>query len=156
MCIPSKTILVREDDKPWHDSEIRRNTRKRDRQKKKAGKTGNITDWIKYKRLRNKVNNQRKHAKESFYNNLELIITDFENNDKRKVIRHFVKNNSSSSANPPLSFTLPSGETQLTFTDEEKADCLNDYFVSISTVNDENTVLPPFEKLTNNSLSTVN
>ena len=86
---------------------------KRDRQKKKAVKTGNITDWIKYKRLRNKVNNQRKHAKESFYNNLELTITDFENNDKRKfwkVIRHFVKNNSSSSAIPPLSSTLPSGE----------------------------------------------
>ena len=126
--------------------------------KKKAVKTGNITDWIKYKRLRNKVNNQRKHAKESFYNNLELIITDFENNDKRKfrkVIRHFVKTNSSSSAIPPLSSTLPSGETQWAFTDEEKADCLNDYFVSISTVNDENTVLPPFEKLTNNSLSTV-
>ena len=127
--------------------------------KKKAVKIGHITDWIKYKRLRNKVNNQRKHAKESFYNNLELIITDFENNDKRKfwkVIRHFVKNNSSSSAIPPLSSTLPSGETQWAFTDEAKADCLNDYFVSISTVNDENTVLPPFEKLTNNSLSTVN
>ena len=159
VCIPCKSILVREDDKPWYDSEIRRNTRKRDRQKKKAVKTGNITDWIKYKRLRNKVNNQRKHAKESFYNNLELIITDFENNDKRKfwkVIRHFVENNSSSSAIPPLSSTLPSGETQWAFTDEAKADCLNDYFVSISTVNDENTVLPPFEKLTNNSLSTVN
>ena len=159
MCIPCKSILVREDDKPWYDSEIRRNTRKRDRQKKKAVKTGNITDWIKYKRLRNKVNNQRKHAKESFYNNLELIITDFENNDKRKfwkVIRHFVKNNSSSSAILPLSSTLPLGETQWAFTDEAKADCLNDYFVSISTVNDENTVLPPFEKLTNNSLSTVN
>ena len=98
-------------------------------------------------------------TKESFYNNLELIITDFKNNDKRKfwkVIRHFVINNSSSSAIPPLSSTLPSGETQWAFTDEAKADCLNDYFVSISTVNDENTVLPPFEKLTNNSLSTIN
>ena len=105
------------------------------------------------------VNNQRKHAKESFYNSLELIITDFENKYKRKfwkVIRHFVKNNSPSSAIPPLSSTLPSGETQWAFTGEAKADCLNDYFVSISTVNDENTVLPPFEKLTNNSLSTVN
>ena len=66
VCIPCKSILVRIDDKPWYDSEIRRNTRKRDRQKKKAVKTGNTTDWVKYKRLRNKVNNQRKHAKESF------------------------------------------------------------------------------------------
>ena len=47
VCIPCKSILVREDDKPWYDSEIRRNTRKRDRQKRKAVKTGNITDWFK-------------------------------------------------------------------------------------------------------------
>ena len=76
-----------------------------------------------------------------------------------KAIRYFVKNSSSSSAIPPLSTTLPSGETQWSFTDKPKADCLNDYFVSISTANDENTVLPLFEKkntLTNSSLSTVN
>ena len=30
LCIPSKTIVVREDDKPWYDSEIRRNSRKRE------------------------------------------------------------------------------------------------------------------------------
>ena len=105
--------------------------------KKKAVKTSNVTDWIRYKRLRNKVTNQRKHAKESFYNNLELIITDFENNDKRKFwkdLRHFVKNNSSSLSIPPLSSTLPSSETHWLFTDEAKADCLNDYFVSISTI----------------------
>ena len=28
LCIPSKTIVVPEDDKPWYDSEIRRNSRK--------------------------------------------------------------------------------------------------------------------------------
>ena len=77
MCIPNKTILVREDDKPWYDYEIRRKTRKREMLKKKAVKTGNITDWGKYKSLSNKVNNQRKHAKESFYNNLEIIIAAF-------------------------------------------------------------------------------
>ena len=55
----SKTILVCEDDKPWYDSEIRRNSRKRDRLKRKAEKTGNLTDWAKYKRLRNKVNNEK-------------------------------------------------------------------------------------------------
>ena len=30
LCIPSKTIVVREDDKLWYDSEIRRNSSKRD------------------------------------------------------------------------------------------------------------------------------
>ena len=33
-CIPSKTVTIREDDKPWYDSEIRSFSRKRDKQKR--------------------------------------------------------------------------------------------------------------------------
>ena len=93
-CIPSKKVTFRPDDKPWYNSEIRRTSRKRDRLKSKAIKTGKISDWNSYKKLRNKVNNQKKQAKEIFFNNLELSITDFHKNDKRKfwqVVRHFVK-----------------------------------------------------------------
>ena len=42
------------------------------------------------------------------------------------------------------------------FYDQDKANCLNDYVASISTVNDEHTQLPPFTKLTDNSLSHIN
>ena len=59
-CIPSKTVTIRGDDKPWYDSEIRSFTRKRDKQKRKAIKTGNPNDWGTYKKLRNKVNNLKK------------------------------------------------------------------------------------------------
>ena len=45
LCIPSKTIVVREDDKAWYDSEIRMNLRKRGRLKKTALKSGNQNDW---------------------------------------------------------------------------------------------------------------
>ena len=37
-------------------------------------------------------------------------------------------------------------------TDKEKADCLNDYFMSVCRVSDENTQLPNFQKVTNGSL----
>ena len=84
MCIPSKTIVVREDDKSWLDSEIRRNSRNRDRIKKITVKSGNPNDWNKYKYCSNKVNNLKKHAKDSFYNDLDIIDLDFQNNDKRK------------------------------------------------------------------------
>ena len=97
----SKIIAVQEDDKPLHDSEIRRISRKRDRLKKTALKSGNQNDLKRYKYYRNKVNNKKKHAKEYFYNNLDIIVSDFQNNDKRnfwKVIRHFVKNNNSTSS----------------------------------------------------------
>ena len=70
-CIPHKDVTIRPNDKPWYDSEIRKYSRKRDRQKSKATKSGLQSDWTKYKLLRNKVNNLRKHAKETFYNNLE-------------------------------------------------------------------------------------
>ena len=38
---------------------------------------------------------------------------------------------------------------------QHKANCLNGYFASISTVNDENTQIPPFTKLTDNSPSQI-
>ena len=36
LCTPNKTMVVLEDYKPWYDSKIRRNSRKRDRLKKTA------------------------------------------------------------------------------------------------------------------------
>ena len=80
-----------------------------------------------------------------------ITLISFQNNDKRKfwkVIRHFVKNNNSSSSIPPLCSTLPNGVNQWHSNDQDKANCLNDYFASISTVNDEHTPLPPFSKPT--------
>ena len=51
--------------------------------------------------------------------------------------------------------TLPSGEKQLHFSDEEKAECLNEYFSLISNVDDHNTTLPPFLCKSQNSLRQV-
>ena len=147
LVFPSKKVTVRPDDKPWYNSEIRRTSRKRDRLKSKAIKTGKISDWNSYKKLRNKVNNQKKQAKEILFNNLELSITDFHKNDKRKfwqVVRHFVKSNDSSTTIPPLVSSSPLGRNKFHFTDKEKAECLNDYFASISNVDDQNAALPPF------------
>ena len=81
--MPSKTIVVREDDEQWYDSEIRRNSRKRDGLKIKAIQSGNSNVGNKYECFRNKVNNQKTHVKELFYNNLDGIVSDFKNKDKR-------------------------------------------------------------------------
>ena len=111
------------DDKPWCDSEIRSFTRKRDKQKRKAIKSGNLNDWGTYKKLRNKVNNLKKHAKELFFNNLELSISDFYNNDKKKfwkVIRHFIKNKESSSLLPPILDPDITDQNKFGFLDSER------------------------------------
>ena len=90
--IPHKDVTIRPNDKPWYDSEIRKNSRKCDRLKSKAVKTALRCDWTKYKILRNKVNNLKRHAKETFYNNLEFsLLSNFNNNKKEfwKIIKHF-------------------------------------------------------------------
>ena len=56
-CIPSRKVLVRPDDTPWFNNEIRKFCRKRDRLKKEAFKSGKVSILNKYKHLRNKINN---------------------------------------------------------------------------------------------------
>ena len=90
LCVPSKNVLIRPDDKPWYDCEIRRVSRKRDRLKRKFNKSGNQNILAKYKFFRNKVNNLKRHAKEQFYNNLEFSISDFHSNDKNNFGRLYV------------------------------------------------------------------
>ena len=70
VCIPSKVVTIRPNDKPWFTSEIRQLFRKRDRQKRKAISSCKVTEWNKYKHLRNTANNMKKHAKEIFFNNI--------------------------------------------------------------------------------------
>ena len=155
-CVPNKEVIIRPNDKPWYDSTIRSHTRKRDRAKKKALKSGSLTDWKSFKRLRNKVNNLKKHAKERFYNNIEnTLIESHVNNPKLywKLIKHFIKSNKNAEQIPPLKTTSQTGEEVYAFTDLEKANCLNDYFVSISTVDDSTATLPPFSCKTQNRLN---
>ena len=49
----------------------------------------------------------------------------------------------------------PNDETSASISDLEKAECLNNFFASISSVNEELAFLPPFTKETNNNLSQI-
>lgn len=70
-------------------------------------------------------------------------------------MRFFVKNNNTVSTLPPLCTTTMSGETIIHSTDVEKANCLNSYFNSISSLDDSNAVLPPFYEKTDKILEDV-
>ena len=80
LCVPSNLVVVR----PWYDSEIRHFTTKRDKLKRKLINSTSLHLREQYRKLRNKVNNLKKHAKERFYNNLESSISDFYSNNKRQ------------------------------------------------------------------------
>ena len=49
--------------------------------------------------------------------------------------------------------TVINEQEKYSFTDQEKSNCLNDYFASVSTVDDSNASLPNLIPKTNNSLS---
>jgi hypothetical protein len=63
-CIPTKIVTIRNNDRPWFNSELRREIRKRDRIRKIAIKSNKLSDIDKYKKQRNKVNNLKKTVKE--------------------------------------------------------------------------------------------
>ena len=159
-CIPSKDVTIRPNDKPWYNSEIRLYSRKRDRQRTKAGRTNNIEDWTKYKHFRNKVNNLKKYAKEQYFSNMEDLIVDNSKTNPKiywKILKQLMKSNKNCEIIPPLKVNLDNGEEKYFFSDIDKANCLNEYFISISSISPEknNTELPHCFHKTNNTLSTI-
>lgn len=66
-----------------------------------------------------------------------------------------MKSNKGAEVIPPLKTVSDSGEEVYCFTDLEKANTLNDYFESISNINEDNTELPNFVPKTANSLNSI-
>ena len=89
---------------------------------------------------------------------MKHTITENFSQNKRyfcKLTRYFFKSNTASASVPPLYSTDENGDIKMYTTDKEKADCLNDYFTSISWVCDENVQLPEFQKITNSTLQDI-
>ena len=143
-CIPCKRVLIRPSDKPWFSSELRYNIRLRDRLRQKALKTNLVNDKLIFKKQRNRVNNMKKYAKENYINNFEDTILSSENSTKTfwKIMGQFVGKQAITNPIPPL-YT---SNNNYVFSDEEKANILNDYFCSISTIDDSGTSLPIFNE----------
>ena len=130
---------------------LRYNIRLRDRLRKKTFKTNNNFDKIRYKRQRNRVNNMKKNAKENFNDTIDDILSNSETGSKSfwQIMGKFMGKSQCSFKVPPLS----NADDSYSFSDQDKATTLNDYFCSISTIDDLNIELPVFENRTEISLS---
>ena len=105
----------------------------RDRQRRIAIKNKSPSNWSKYKKLRNKVNNLKIFAKRRFFINIENKIEDFSVNNTNnywKSINDLMKNYKSPDSIPVQKRNV-NGVEELCFTDEDKANCLNDFFLSL-------------------------
>lgn len=141
-------LLCNDKVKPWYDSTIRRTFRHRHRLKKKAIQTYYISDWNAYKRIRNKVNNQKKQVKERFYNTcyLQIHLEDSTSTNPKfywKTVKHWLRTIKITQIKL-YQITEDNGIKQFYCTDAEKANCLNNYFASISNIHESDTSLPLF------------
>ena len=154
-CIPTKMVTMRNSDRPWFNSELRREIRKRDRIRKIAKKFNKQSDIDKYKKQRNKVNNLKKTAKEHFEQNLDTLILENISNPKTywKIMKMLIKSNKGCSNIPPLQNIIQDeGLVEVVYEDDEKCELLNKYFSFISSLEDANIPLPDIEHRTNNFL----
>ena len=96
-----------------------------------------------------------KHLREEFLTNREVSMNDFHSTDPRKywkTVKMLVKD-FSASENPIPPLINNNNETAVS--DSEKANFLNDFFVSISNVDDSNTQLPEFTTKCDTSISDI-
>lgn len=147
-CIPTKKITIRPNDKPWMNSDLRREIKFREKLHKRYVRNKTPENLENFKRQRNKVNNMKKFARTSFYENVNGLIDQHYSNDPKsywKLLNHLIKKSGTSSSIPPL---IDNANGSIVNDDLDKANLLNTYFSSISTLNDSNTEVPAFDSRT--------
>ena len=80
---PQKIIQVRPSDKPWFNSDIKREIRIRDRLKKNARTKKPSNAIHKYKSNRNKVSNMIKYAREHFFLSANELVDSLQRNNTK-------------------------------------------------------------------------
>lgn len=153
-CIPTKTITIRDRDKPWFNSGIKREMKIRDSLHKKMRKQPNINNICKYKVQRNKVNNMIIHAKQQFFLNSNDFLDENSSDPKLfwSLVKKLMGNVGRSCTMPPLLDT----ENDILYVDDiDKCNLLNSFFCSISNLDDNNCNPPNLELRTNSKLAII-
>jgi ribosomal protein L17 len=81
--MPSKLVRIRLNDKPWFNSEIRKEIRTRNRLHKLARRNQSKQSLQKYKSQRNKVNNMIKYAREQFFQSANELVNSLQSKNSK-------------------------------------------------------------------------
>ena len=81
--IPSRLVRIRLNDKPWFNSEIRKEIRTRNRLHKLARRNQSNQSLQKYKSQRNKVNNMIKYAREQFFLSANELVNSLQSKNSK-------------------------------------------------------------------------
>ncbi len=155
-CIPTNMVTIRQNDKIWMTSELRREMRVRDRLRKISMKNKTPVKERKYKQQRNKVNNLKKIAKAEFYVSIDDSLPDLKQSNSKqywKIMKLLLKGEGCNNDFPPM--RSPTDANPTTFDNAQKGNLLNDYFCSISDLHDDDIPLPDFDDRGGNVLSSI-
>ncbi|MEW8548206.1 MAG: reverse transcriptase family protein [Candidatus Thiodiazotropha sp.] len=151
--IPNKTVTVRPNEPQWITSFIKRQIRQRKRLFRIAKRVDSEHAWAKFKQKRNSVTAIIRQAKKDYNDKLANELRQNQHNSKLwyKVSAEFLKTSPHSNSIPYLE-----SDNKLAETDIEKAEVLNQYFASQSTINDINSSLPDLDLPNHPQLETIN
>ena len=123
LCIPVKLVKPK-NRKPWVSAELRREMRKRDRLFKTARRSGNESDWTRWRTQRNLVTSlNRKLKNEKISQKIDLLLRSKKEPHKYHTVLKEIAGLRTDSVIPPLI----KGDSILLRADE-KADAFNSYF----------------------------
>ena len=139
--IPSKTIKYTNKDKPWINQDIKRQIQHRDTLYKKARKSGRAKHYDDFKKQRNKVVHLVRNAKKTYQQQIVNKMSEQRFSDKNwwRLMKTVINPDGGREWIPPLKY---SNSDEMAFNDIEKAELLNQYFISVNKTDDENAIFP--------------
>ena len=149
-CIPNKNVTIRPDDLPWYNSNLRKLKRKKDRLHNMAKRSNSPQSWHLFREARNKYISELREAEETYNNKLVSELKDGKSlNPKHwwRLCKNFLGKNNDSLIPPIME------DNCVHFTNDNKAEAFNNFFLSHSSINTDQTHLPPQEIYTNASLT---
>ena len=151
--IPNNIITVRQKDLPWINNEIRKVMRQRNRLRRKAKKSNNLMHWVKFKQIRNKVVDLLRSAKRNYFSNLhDKIKTEkFGSKDWWKLVK---KVSGLNNAHNDIKVLIDSNDKVIN-DNTDKANLLNTFFASQSTIDDTNKDIPDFDFQIDSSIDSI-
>ena len=133
--IPIKRIRIRQDDKPWLTSELKREIRKRNRLFRLAKQRQKDHDWHRWRVQRNEVTNlNRKTRDEYLKNKVKNLLEHKQNPHKYHAILKNMMGHTRNYNIPPVY----SRDGTLMTNDDDKATILNEHFAAQSRLDIDN------------------
>lgn len=137
--IPGKEVTVRSKDKSWYNNNLRKLLRIKDRSHKIAKSSNTPEDWAQFRYDRNRYFAAVKECKTNFEKtSYQKLIDHSSKNPKKwwKVLKEILGQCDNSEI-PPIHVN-----DEILVDTKEKANAFNEYFSSVTEINDLNQVLP--------------